>query len=98
MNCIHCPQFTCKLKSDYNRHLQSTNHKYNEIIDTLRESLENLKSEYVWLQIHQRKFKKLTREYISLSSFPVHKYNTKELFVDIRDRFSPSQEVSWSNY
>ena len=90
MNCPHCPQFSCKLKSDYNRHLDSIAHKNNETINGLMETLHNLKLEHIWLENHHRKFKRVIREFISRTSFPTHVYNTRKLFVDIRDRFSPS--------
>ena len=42
----------------------------------------------------------LNYEFINRTFKPIHIYNTKELFVDIRDRFSPSRdkEISWLNY
>ena len=97
MNCPHCPSFSCKLKSDYNRHLDSANHKYNETISGLTETLHSLKLEHIWLETHRRKFKKITREYTSRTAFPIHVYNTRELFVDIRDRFSPTRDKSISH-
>ena len=97
MNCPHCPNFLCKLKSDYTRHLDSANHKHNETIYGLTESLHNLKLEHIWLENHRRKFKKVTREYISRTALPTHVYNTRELFVDIRDRYSPSRDKSMSH-
>ena len=97
MNCPHCPNFLCKLKSDYTRHLDSANHKHNETIYGLTESLHNLKLEHIWLENHRRKFKKVTGEYISRTALPTHVYNTRELFVDIRDRFSMSRDKSMSH-
>jgi len=41
----------------------------------------------------------LNHEFIYRSFFPVHKYYSQELFVDIRDLFSPSRdkEISYRN-
>jgi hypothetical protein len=39
---------------------------------------------------HRIKFKHLNREFLDRSAFPVHKYNSRHLMVDIRDHYSPS--------
>jgi hypothetical protein len=39
----------------------------------------------------------LNHEFIYRAFFPVHKFHTRELFVDIRDRFSPSRDKSTCN-
>ena len=41
---------------------------------------------------HQRKYNKLLTEFKDRASQPVHVYNTKNLFVDIRDRWNPHED------
>ena len=38
----------------------------------------------------------LNHEFLHRAFFPIHIYNTRELFVDIRDLFSPSRDKSIS--
>ena len=39
---------------------------------------------------HHYKFKRLNQEFLNRSFFPVHKYNSRHVMVDIRDHYSPS--------
>ena len=41
---------------------------------------------------HQKTYQKLLNEFKDTASQAVHLYNTKNLFVDIRDRWNPSDD------
>jgi len=101
MNCEHCPSFNCKLKTDYTRHLKTKAHIDNETISTLMYSLHNLQFNSRWLELeaHKRKFKKVINQFLKKVSFPIHNYNIRNVLVDIRDIFSPSndREISFCN-
>ena len=47
---------------------------------------------------HQRKYNKLLTEFKDRASLPVHVYNSKNLFVDIRDRWNPHEDKDNSFY
>jgi len=96
INCKFCPLFSCKLKTDYNRHISTVSHLSNEKLIKQYETTKQGESKD---RLIERKLC-LNHEFIHRSFFPVHKYYTRELFVDVRDRFSPSRdkEISYSNY
>ena len=109
--CVYCPLFSCKLKSDYNRHIATVSHISNE---KLIKQLETIKQQETTKQQVSRTSQQdpaeskdrlierklcLNREFLHRAFFPVHVYRTRELFVDIRDRYSPSRdkEISYLN-
>ena len=105
MNCQYCPNFSCKLKSDYSRHLLSTSHLANEKM-VCNITSNHIRFSKVLNEIKNKKVESkdrlierklcLNREFIHRAFFPMHVYNTKELFVDIRDRFSSSRDKEFS--
>jgi hypothetical protein len=43
-------------------------------------------------KLHKKLTRKLNRQFHMQSAFPIHKYLTRYLMVDIRDRYSPCSE------
>jgi hypothetical protein len=41
---------------------------------------------------HQKKFKKLNQQFLDRAAKPVHMYNMRTIFTDIRDLWCPSSE------
>ena len=41
---------------------------------------------------HQKKFKKLNQQFLDRAAKPVHMYNMRTIFTDIRDMWCPSSE------
>ena len=91
MNCVYCPQFFCKKQNDYSRHLQTKCHNDNETISNLIENINKLEISYKTLIKRNRK--NVTNEYLARVDKPIHIYNMRYVFVDIRDRLTNNDSI-----
>jgi len=44
------------------------------------------------VEVHKERTQQMNEEFRERAAFPVHQYSMKWIFVDIRDRYSPSGE------
>ena len=99
INCIYCPLFSCKLKSDYSRHILTVSHLANEKLIKQHETIKQQETTKQQAETKDKLIERklcLNREFLHRAFFPVHKYNFHNALVDIRDRFSPSIDKDFS--
>ena len=104
INCIYCPLFSCKLKSDYSRHILTVSHLANEKLikqhETTKqqETIKQPKFKWIWSEDYKvQRMVRVHEEYSHRSVPSIHKYNFHNALVDIADRFSPSLDKSISH-
>ena len=71
-------------------HILQNNDKMAELVEAYSELkiTETQPDMNYYLLLHNRKWRKLNREFEEITSFPRHKYEMRKVFVDIRDHLT----------
>jgi hypothetical protein len=96
MNCSHCPNFYCILKSDYSRHILTKTHIKNKQLhdamyslhiknETIESAMYSLHTRDHDLLIHQRRIKAVLKQYWKQADYAIHVFKHKRNFAEIHD-------------
>jgi hypothetical protein len=104
MNCSHCLNFRCVLKSDYNRHILTKSHIKNKDLndamcslhsknETINDAMYSLHTRDHDLLIHQRKLKPVHKQFWKQADYAIHVYKLKQSFAEIHDYLVATEYV-----
>jgi hypothetical protein len=107
MNCSHCPDFHCILKSDYSRHILTKSHSKNKDLndamrslhikdETISSAMYSLHTRNHDLLLHQRKMKAVLKQYWKQADYAVHVFKFKQSFAEIHDYLVATDYVGHS--
>jgi hypothetical protein len=89
ITCKYCPQFYCKLKSDYKRHIETKTHLENS-----KEIKEKEKEKELLINYHinyitwNYKISKVNKQFIDRAIYPRHIYEMKETLEKIKSKIN----------
>jgi len=105
IKCDFCSAFTCKLKSDYDRHIESEFHIKNKAIADANKSLQvqdealntinSLHTRVHDMLLHQRKMKAVLKQYWKQADYAIHVFKLKQSFAEIHDYLVATEYVGY---
>jgi hypothetical protein len=81
LKCNYCQNFQCKLKSDYNRHIQTEGHVKNK-------EIKELMNNHIYYVMWSKKINKVNKQFKDRAMFPRHIYEMKETLEIINSKIN----------